>query len=1012
MKGLVTITKVYKDGTREPVCVEDPNMLTQGFALDMANLMTAGANKTTKDYKFGYFQLGTSSYYSTRVEPPQHWTTSLPYSTVRNLSRLKSPLPTVASYGDDTNLDVVSKECLVFKEDFVDLSSLEYTKETKVLGVLNEDNAFPLQLPGDDENGIMIKITLDYGACVGHSLQEFGLFTRNPEGGISGDTPILSCYKSLQDPIDKTDEFMLEIDWAIQFVGTRKLTEDAARLISFFPAGIKRKVTNRIAVQNVGYVTAGDTFDVTIETPIPTVEDAYIYYNVLEDGDYDFHHYAVSGVHWKIIDSDGNTTSAYDSPIFWPKGSTNTTFTVSALRTGKFYEQKSLAFELSSYTGRDKSIDFQESLDGNVVVYHILSDETPNSLELDNTTLTDTQSAGTAVSALVRTNGLHAPVEVSAYLDVSTSNSNASYKIGTRITTANLEIRGPFDASSRYHALPVRSSAQVIFVSSNDVTDYKINLVNTPSGEPSYNRNTYSLDPRGFFQRPTTTSGTGVPPTFTYLDISANRDDINVKKGLGTWTQENGMFTTGNLEGWPGANLHSGFDVYNTQPPDGVLMRQFQLSSQPDGILPANFFYSPQELYVWPRNENKLFEPACGKRRPGQYDFLMDGTGKRPGGHYQEQVSPYSSDLSTVVFSTYIKKVDDVTIDPVRSTDASVISNEFFQMDVVVRGFVGVGFYASQKSKNAQFQWNSEGGIDPIRVRAAHEGAFRLSNPSSLEILFTSATGANTFLADSDIGLELSSSQYGELGIIQGERQDFFLPNKSGTPVSTGSINVTQRAEYSFPFADLTGAGHTVIAVGGSLRLSSIDPPQVNQGPFGFTSSGIGLKYDCGVFSGTNNGDTNASKDLAAYGYTDPFCRDGWYRVWVAADVPEDFYENSIFAVASTEPSGAFHERNIFPSTAGLRDTTGWLVGVDPPNYREGETGNKGDFYQVPSVASGCLLAWNQYEQYEKTGAYMKDHTSGYMPRPYQSRPFSFFTPRFNAFTDDTGTSSITLSNT
>jgi len=587
---------------------------------------------------------------------------------------------------------------------------------------------------------------------------------------------------------------------------------------------------------------------------------------------------------------------------------------------------------------------------------------------------------------------------------------NASlYRLGRRVGGVTTFFDGVFDSSRTYHAFPMEASNEVFALSASTAAEFNVTLINTPSGEPTYNLNTYSLDPRGYFQRPTTTSGTGVPANINYLDISANRDDINVKSGLGSWTQENGMFTTANLEGWPGANLHSGFDVYNTQPPDGVVMRQFQLSSQPDGILPANFFYSPQELYVWPRNENKLFEPTAGKRRPGQYDYLMDGTGERPGGDYYDQVAPYDSTLSTVVFSTYIKKVDEVTKDPVRSTDASVISNEFFQMDVVVRGYVGVGFYGSQKSKNAQFQWNSDGGIDAIRVKAAHEGAFRLSNPSSLEILFTSATGADTFLADSDVGLQLSSSQYGVLGTIEGERQDYFLQNETGTPVFTGSINVTSSTAYSFPFADLTGAGHTVSAVNGRLHLSSIDPPQVNQGPFGFTSRGVGEKYDCGVFSGTNNGDTNASKDIAAYGYTDPFCRDGWYRVWVAADVPEDFYETSIYAEASPEVSGAFHERNMFPSTAGLRDATGWLVGVDPPNYREGDTGNKGDFYQVPTVASGCLIAWNQFERYPKTGAFFKEHSSGYMPRPYQSRPFSFFTPRFNAFTDDLGTSSVTL---
>ena len=169
---------------------------------------------------------------------------------------------------------------------------------------------------------------------------------------------------------------------------------------------------DRAAVQNVGYVQEGDKFDVTIETPIPTSEDAYLYYNVLSDGAYDYDHYAVSGTHWAIVDASGNHTSAFDSPLFWPKGTTNTTFTVSALDTGKFYEQKSLAFGLSSYTGKDKYIDFQESLDGNVVVYHIRSTHTPNSLSFSSTAYAST--GATTVSALLQTNGASPVVETPA----------------------------------------------------------------------------------------------------------------------------------------------------------------------------------------------------------------------------------------------------------------------------------------------------------------------------------------------------------------------------------------------------------------------------------------------------------------------------------------------------------------------------------------------------------------------------------------------------------------------
>jgi len=999
MKGLVTITKVYKNGDREIVCSKSPNILTQGFAFDMVNLMTAGAKADTSKYKFGYFQLGTSSYYD-----DSSWTDSLPFTSVRNFSRLHSPIATASDYGLNTSLELTTRNCLVYDEDFVSLEDITYSTEPAVLGILNENNCFPLQLPGDDENGVVIKITLDYGALVGKSIKEFGLYTRDPDISTSEDTPILSCYKSLTDPIEKTDEFMVEIDWLIQFVGTSKRMQDRASLISFYPAGIKPKIADRYAVQNVGYMEAGETREVIIETQIPTAEDAYLYYNVYENGHLGINNYAVSGEHWCIVDDEGLVTSAFDSPIFWPKNTTQIKFTVSALPSNNFFGQKTLAFELSSYTGRDKFIDFNEYLDGNVNVWHIRSDKTAPSLGFSSTTYSTT--AGFALSSAVSSNG---PIyETSAFVDVSTN--AASYMFGTRGPLGgSITYTGPYDASDGYHVIPLYGSIQPFAVSTDAASQFNISLLNTPSGEPIYNLNTYSLDLRSSFQRPTYTSGTGVPPDINYLDISANRNDISIGYE-GPWTVENGMFTTANLEGFPTASVQSCYDLYETQPPDGVIMRHFLHGSQPDGILPASFFYSPQELYVWPDDaeKNQLFVGAAGKRRPGQYDYLQDGTGRRSGGDWETQIAKFNSDLSTVVFSTYIKKLDDVVEDPNRTTlpAPSSTSNECFAMNIIVRGYPGVGFYASQQPKTAMFKWNSDGGIDPIKCYVSRLGAFTYSSKNSAEIQYVSSVGYDKFYDESiDFGKQLSSSQYGVIGILEGDDIGVFQP-PIVAPVASGYLNITSSVDYSFPFSPTTG--HTLSAVGGQLSLSSIWEPQDNKGPFGFTSSGPGLKYDMGVFSGTNGGDTNASRDIAAYGYTDPFCRDGWYRVWVAAEVPEDFYETSLYGAASPEEGGAIHERNIIPSISE-NSRGGGLVGITQPDYRAGIQGNTGTYYEVPSVTSGVLLAWNQYEQYTKTGSFTKGHSNGYMPRPYQPREYSWFTPRGNAFTNDLATSSITM---
>jgi len=1001
MRGLVTVTKVFKDGTRERVCTDSPNIATQGFAHDIVNLMTAGAKKTTSDHKFAYFQVGTSSYYDSA-----DWTEALPYSTVRNFSRLKSPISTAAGYGENTSLELVTRKAIVYKEDFVPVEDIEYDKESMVLGVLNEDNAFSLDLT-KEENGIIVKITLDDDALIGESIREFGLFTKNPDSNISEDNPILTCYKSLDEPIEKTGEFGLEIDWVIQFTETLRRTEEYAKLISWYPAAVKRKIGNRYTGQFVGYLEAGDLEEVVIETPVPTIDDAYIYYNVYEDGDLNLNEYAVSGEHWKITDASGNETSAFNSPIFWPKGETQIKFYVSALDTGEFHGQKTLLMELSSYTGRDKTIDTNDRLDGNINVWYIRSKRDAPNLAFSSGSYTAT--AGTDLSSSVSSDG--SKYEASAFIDVSTNAS--SYNLGVHNSDGSRSYTGPHDASSRYHVIPITDTNQVFSVSSRDAGDYTVTLLNTPSGEPAYNRNTYSQDLRGSFQRITNTSGIGVPDNLNYFDISANREDIRTGYD-GKWTVENGMFTTANMEGFPTPHLQTLYDVYPVQPPDGVVMRNFFHDTQPDGIQPAQFFYVPQEYYVWPdtTKSGRVFNPSPVKKRPGQYDYLQDGTGRRSGGDWETQVSQYSSDMSTVVFSTYVKKLDNngsaVMEDPNRTTvpTPSATSNDNIQVNIIVRGYVGVGFYSSQRGKTSTFKWNDQGGLDAVRVDIPKGSAFRMSNPNSISVRYTSSVGYDTYMTDSDIGKELSSSQYGILGEIAGDDIGIFPPKQAIAPVASGYINVVSSTSHVYDvdsYADTTG--HILSAVNGNLTLSSLNKPEVNLGPFGFTSSGPGILYDCGVFSGTNNGDTTASADMAAYGYTDPFCRDGWYRVWTAAVVPADFTEDSIYARASSASGGAFHERNIFVS----REPGGNSAGITQADTRAGIQGNTGSYYEVPTVASGALLAWNQYESFDKTDPFFKDHTNTTMPRPYQSRPSSWFTPRGNAFTDGLATSSISL---
>lgn len=978
MKGLVTITKIYKDGTREPVCINKPNTLTHGFSSSLVKLMTVGSDNILSDFKFSYFQVGTSSYYDTA-----HWEDALPDSTRRNFLQLHSPVSSVDDYGLNSNIEIVEREIITLQEQFVPTENLQYSSEKNYLGVLNEDGVYMVE----DSKGIAIKINLDNGALVGKDLREFGLFLRNPDINLDDDAPILACYQSLTDPISKTDDFSVEIQWVIQFATVMKTAEELASVIRFHPT-IKRKFKDYISSNYTKYIKSNETHDVIIETDVPTTEDAYLHYIQVSSVDPgNRYENAVSGVHWTIVDASGNETSAYNSPIFWPKGSTQVKFTVSALDPGYFYAQRPLVFELSSYTGKGKTLANQyENSFPNRTALLIRSSRQAPSFDLSTATVTGVGVLSGAVSA-------DSPADrIQVFLDVSTDGTSYVFN-GTE-----------YSADRRFHRIILNypDTTKIYTVSGSLGDTIKVTSYNTPSGEPVYNNSTYSEDFRDFYQP-------GLKEGITYIDLSSNRDDISIKGGEGPWTKANAQGgTEAFLEGYPTGRVYSGFDIYNTQPPSDVLMRDLFLSSNPDSIGSAQFLYSPQELYTWPVNSSRYYVNNCGKVRPGQADITVDGAGNTLGGDLEAQVSRYHSDMSSVVFSCYVKKVDDVLTDTNRSHSPSITGNKVFAGNITTRGYPGIGFYGSQKGKSAYFEWNDAGGIDVIKVRAESDGTFSFSNDNCLQVQYVSATGHSTFMDSSDVGLPLSSSQYGILGTIAGDTIGSFSGNNSSENVASGYINVTSSLthSYTFPFASTTG--HTLIAVGGSLNLSSQEAPEQNEGLYGFVCSGVGAKYDAGVFSGTNGGDTTASRDLAAYGYTDPFCKDGWYRVWIAADVSEDLYETSIYASAS-DGSGAIHTRNWAPSVQKETNTFG-LVGLTPPDPRNGQRGSEGfGDYEVPSVASGILMAWDQYEVYEKTTPFTKGHTNGYMPRPYQARPFSWFTPKGSAFVDNLGVSSTTF---
>lgn len=205
MKGLVTINKINADGSKETLLKEGCNILTDGFGISVVNVFTSDGSENSDDLRIGYFQLGTSGY---STDPD--WTDHLPSATASNFYELSGPLSSVSEYGADTTLKAVSRNIITVVNPFAEASALKYQYENQILCEFEDDAVSNIL-----DTHINCKFTIDEKGAVGKSLKEFGLFVRNPEHHKDFDRPVLAAYKLLADPIEKTDEFSLDIEWVI-----------------------------------------------------------------------------------------------------------------------------------------------------------------------------------------------------------------------------------------------------------------------------------------------------------------------------------------------------------------------------------------------------------------------------------------------------------------------------------------------------------------------------------------------------------------------------------------------------------------------------------------------------------------------------------------------------------------------------------------------------------------------------------------------------------------------------
>ena len=866
MKGLVTINKVYKDGRRETVMDGECNSLTDGLSRTIAGVLGSDPTKIIGNYKFHYFQLGTSSYYDSTG-----WDEALPDSTSKTFYSLHSPFTSVDDYGAETNVRVVSLDTITAKENFKTLTNVDFTTSSNVLGVLTPESTANV-----NETTLLVKITLDENAAVGKTIREAGLFVKNIENNVIADRPILAAYKSMTEPIVKTDEFSLEIEWVIALSIDFERMENKGKVISFRPSKSKI-VQNGVSSQGVAkykkednfvkYLQSNETYNIEIESSTPVEESGYLTWSYVDPLD-DKTDTAISGVHYEVTDS---TTSS----IFWPAGAQKATIPFKCLDTSSSFEQKVLIIKLDSFSGKEVIADPKTNHLPNEFVLLLRSDSAFPVLNLSSNiksgatpSLTDDVKISTSSSDTIV-----------AYLDVSSE--AGQYEFENVLFTSALghhKVTIPSGALFKTYRVSSVAGTSLIVSSYNTLSG----ATPTSAGQDLYQQATHSNDFRHSY------NPVGHLTTLSYTDLSAN---INQLRGStkSEWYKQNIVGPKSWYAEWPTSLSHTpSYNPLNPRPSE-IGQSSFFHDLTPDGLEPAQFVYANKLAYTYP-TEDKLFSVSGTRITPNLEASGSDNLGRTIDGY--PEVTRFSSAMSSVIYSVYVKKQSGTVLDPLSDMvdSTNVTSSKYLQLAIGTKGYPGIGTWFAGKDKVATFQWSD--------------------TTSGLEVLDVSTNGGAFILEDG-------------------------------------------------------GASFTI--------------------------------HDAGVFSGTND----PGADVAEYGITDKWAKDGWYRAWISASIPAEMKDGSYWSIGS-DSLGAISDRYIHPAVGETLQASASLPGLS--------VGNDGSAYEVPVTCSGSLLAWQQYETVlDPPGAPAALASNGFLPRPYQNRQFSWFSPKGGAWLTSVGFQTTTF---
>lgn len=687
MIGEVTVTKVYKDGTREVVIKNDRNMITDGMGVSLVNLFSlnpANPRYNLDKFKVGYFQVGTSGVFDKGPVPADfnYWESLVSDSAGNNFYELSAPLA-LSDYGDNTTLKPVERKILAVSNPFADPSELSYEYRDTVLVEFEDDPVTKII-----DNAIHVKINIDEKGCNGKNISELGLFVKNPEVFESRERPALAAYKILYNPILKTEDFSLDIDWVLHFTDVNNgYKKNADTNFLYFVPAVKGS-TKQTSVYAT-YMEEEETYKMSIETPVPVEEDGYLHYSLSGD--------AVNGIHYSIDKT---------SPVFMPKGSSKIELTLSCLDVStEYFSPKKLYVTLDSFTGPRNLPKKHVDLLSDQFLFHLRTNNPAPTVRLAATTDPLPADSSLEVSAVITNNNggfLYLDEDISVYLQLSSSRA--------------------LSTSSTYITIPSGIRFGTVTIDTTGTGDVAVSTYNTLTTDPEYNEFAHSNN-FGFSRALSTYE-------FTSQDIEdmvSERYSFVPVNGSG-WYEERFMPWSPAYVWFPGdptLKVHSNYDLWSSFPPLEVFSQLSSLSaSAPDGMQNATLCYTPCSIYAWyakkpndPTNPG-LFAGATKIRREYTSND-PNGINQTPKGDDQRLYFEHTTDGSSIALSVYFKKIDGTKTVGRQTVKASPVIN----MGIYSRGFPGVTAATaplhSTVGKSATFSWNeTTGGLELDSITA------------------------------------------------------------------------------------------------------------------------------------------------------------------------------------------------------------------------------------------------------------------------------------------------------